>query len=419
MRRLPGLFFYVASFSLARGGLFLAPIVLANLLAPADYGVLELAQAIASMGTTILALGTSAAVPLVLVRKIGSASWGGILLHQFSAAALLLVLALAAWAENAAPVVWVAAACTGVLMLQALWSVTLKSRGRGEASLLLDAGFWGILGMTAALGLAFGVPLVARGQWVFAALFAYLSALITFTFWRFIQLPARSALPMYGPTIRTGFPLMTASLLALLATTSGRLGIGLLSSPEMTSQYAILFRATALPIVAHQIIIVAGFRQIFEMSEPALERRLQVIVALVTACVIGFWLFSDIAGLLLGPAFIKAFAQHRAAGLLILTQSIMWSAIALNDLANTRAQSALLVGRLTALYFAVVLPLAWWFLSLKPISLELFVPVHSVVMGGYFLTQVLAMTMFGIRLWRPWALAGGAFVTLSILTGLN
>ena len=72
---------YLASFGIARGGLFLAPILLANLLAPSDYGMLELSQAIGSVGASVFALGTAAAVPLVLVRKIAEVSWRSILLH--------------------------------------------------------------------------------------------------------------------------------------------------------------------------------------------------------------------------------------------------------------------------------------------------------------------------------------------------
>ena len=126
MSRLYRGFFYLLSFGLARGGLFFAPIVLANLLSPSDYGTLEFAQAIASMGAAVLALGTSAAVPLVLVRKIKTASWGGVLLHQIATVVALLLVALVSWQLDAKPVVWFAAACTGALMLQGLWSVTLK-----------------------------------------------------------------------------------------------------------------------------------------------------------------------------------------------------------------------------------------------------------------------------------------------------
>lgn len=415
MGRLSRTIYYLASFGLARGGLFLAPIVLANLLTPADYGTLELAQALASLGATVLALGTSGAVPLVLLRNVTTASWGGVLVHQVGSVALLVGLALAAVLAGASPVLGLAALCTGALMLQGLWSVTLKSLGRGEASLLMDAGFWGILALAAMAAYGLAVPAAQRGVWAFSALAVYLAVLACWTVWRLTQAAPRCASRMYTSTVRTGLPLMAVTLLAMLATTSGRFGIGLLSTPEMTAEYAVLFRATALPIVAHQVIIVARFRQIFELPTSELERRLPMVVGLVGASVVLFWLLSDVAGVLLGPAFVSAFARHHTEGLLILSQCILWSAIALNDLINTRSQSAGMVARGSTLYFALVLPLAWWFLSSRPVTLSLFVPIHSAVMAGYFLTQAVVMWHCGIKLLRTWGLTLGGFLSLSAL----
>jgi O-antigen/teichoic acid export membrane protein len=415
MGRLSRTIFYLASFGLARGGLFVAPIVLANLLAPADYGALELAQALASIGATVLALGTSAAVPLVLVRKVTTASWGGVLLHQAGSVALLVGLALAAVMAGAPPVIWLTALCTGTLMLQGLWSVTLKSQGRGEASLLMDAGFWGVVTLAAMVAYGLMIPTIQRATWALGALVAYLAALACWTVWRLAEAAPDSASRMYAPTVRTGLPLMAVTLLALLATTSGRLGIGLLSTPEITADYAVLFRATALPIVAHQVIMVARFRQIFELPTLELERRLPVVVGLVGASAVVFWLLSGVAGGVLGPAFVSAFTRHRTEGLVILSQCILWSAIALNDLVNTRSQSAGMVARGSALYFVLVLPLAWWFLSSRQVTLSLFVPVHSAVMAGYFLTQAMVMWRCGIKLVRTWGLTLGGFLALSAL----
>jgi O-antigen/teichoic acid export membrane protein len=415
MGRLSRAIYYLVSFGLARGSLFLAPIVLANLLVPSHYGTLELVQALASVGATVLALGTSATVPLVLVRNITTATWGGVLLHQAGSVALLAGLVVVALLFSAPSVVWLTALCTGGLMLQSLWSVTLKSQGRGEASLLIDAGFWGVMALSVLVAYGLAVPSAQRAAWAVGALAIHLTALVCWTVWRLAQVVPRETYRTYASTVSAGLPLMAVTLLALLATTSGRLGIGLLSTPENTADYAVLFRATALPIVAHQVIMVAGFRQIFELPMSEIERRLPVVVGLVGACVVAFWLLSGVAGALLGPAFVSAFARHRVEGLLILSQCILWSAIALNDLVSTRSQSAGAVARGSALYFAVVLPLAWWFLSSRPVTLSLFVPVHSAVMTGYFLVQVVVMWRCGIRLLRTWGLTLAGFLGLSVL----
>ena len=84
MSQILSVFLFLLSFGLARGGLFFAPIILANLLAPSDYGTLEFAQALASFSATVLALGTSGAVPLILVQKIKRCGRGTVMVIPYA-----------------------------------------------------------------------------------------------------------------------------------------------------------------------------------------------------------------------------------------------------------------------------------------------------------------------------------------------
>lgn len=404
---------YVGSFGLGRGALFISPLVLANLLAPSHYGMLEFAQAIASLAVPILALGTASVVPLVLVRHIPSASWRAVLLHHLccaTAALVLFGLLLALGTEIA----WLVALAIGALLLQALWSVTLKSTGHAEASLLLDTGFWGSLALAAAIAFAFAQPGATRWAWVLGALGLYVTGLGAWTLRRLLLESGPRPPLLYLQTLQTGLPLMTGGLLALLATTSGRLGVGVLAGPELTAEYAVLFRATAVPVVAHQILMVAVFRKLFEVDQAILERGLPVIVAAVTACVLLFWAASDFIAPVFGNAFELAFARNRTETVLILAQSILWSAIALNDLVNTRLQTTAPVAKACAAYLAAALPLAWYFLSRETPTLAVFVPAHSLLMAGYFLVQAGAMWFAGARIARTWALTLAAFAAISV-----
>lgn len=406
---------YLLSFGLARGALFFSPIILANLLTPLNYGRLELAQAIASIAVLVLTMGTANAIPLVLVRKIKSATWQAILTHHSLAGLLLAAIALFSFLSGYSSVVWLAALVTAALMQQALWSVTFKSLGRSQASLFTDAAFWGLLALTALYASFFEMPAAERWELVVGAVVVYFVVLMISTLTQLTGTRVSVNNLKYLATLHTSYPLMIASLMGVIAVTSGRLGIGLLSTPEILADYAILYRATALPIIAHQIIIIARYRQIFELSAERLQRRLPVIVGLVFASVVLFWLLSDIAVLLLGPAFNSAFTRYPAEGLLILTQCILWSAIALNDLVNARAQIAGPVAKATAFYFSLVLPIAWWFLSSQSVTLALFVSTHSLIMGGYFLVQIVVMWHRGIKLKATWAFALTGFVAMSMI----
>ncbi|MCR9242061.1 MAG: hypothetical protein NXH87_11845 [Rhodobiaceae bacterium] len=317
------------------------------------------------------------------------------------------------WLFGFADIVLFAVFCTAILMLQGLWSVTLKSLGYGEASLLLDFGFWGVLSLGVLTAYLFSASDIQRMQTANAVLAVYFLSLYAWTVWKFRAAPP-GLFADYKSTILGGMPLMAVGVLALLATTSGRLGIGLLSSVEMTADYSILFRATALPIVVHQLIVVAKFRRVFDLPVGDLQKLLPVIITLVALSVGGFWVLADWLGFLLGPAFVKTFAAHRVEGLLILSQSVLWSAIALNDLVNNRSQTSKQAAWAAALYIAVALLGGWWFLSGAPVTLALFVPVHSLVMLGYLVVQIVVMRLCGIQLWRMWLLALASFVSFSL-----
>lgn len=410
--------FFVASFGFGRGALFAAPIVLANLLEPAEYGTLEFVQALASIFSVVLGLGTASLVPLILVRQNQTISFFGVLAHQTGCATFLALLAVGAYFFRLSSVVGLTTLAVGALMLQLLWSSTLRSNGRGEASLIVDAGFWGGLALVAFVVSV--LTLDSRVRWlaVVGGLIGYFLVLLCVTLLKgFCSYRSGDAL-RYKETVGAGVPLMIGTLLSFLATTSGRLGIGLLATPEVTAQYAMLFRATAIPMVAHQMIMVSQFRQIFALSEHELQYRLPMISVLVTSSVLVFWLFSGLIGVVLGPAFDAVFALYPKVALLILAQCILWSGIAINETLNNRAQTA---GRMifpAIVYFILAFALSWCFLTSQGVELEVFVPVHSLVMVGYFLVQVVVMCRCKLYFVRTWVATLLSFLGVSALTQL-
>jgi hypothetical protein len=270
--------------------------------------------------------------------------------------------------------------------------------------------------MAALVAAGAGFQPTQRNSWALAGLTLYVVVLAAFTMARFTPASKDLSLRTYGAALRLGMPLMVVTLFSLLATTSGRLGIGIFTTPEMTADYAVLYRAMAVPIVAHQIVVVGQFRKFFEVSIDHLERKLPVIVILVAASVVLFWALSGPLGWLLGPAFVSAFERYRMEGLIILAQCVLWSAIALNDLISARRLIAPVVARWSAVYFAVTLPLFVVFLVRQEVDMRTFVVSHALLMLGYFTTQALAMSASGVRLKRTWMSTWIAFACLALLS---
>lgn len=404
---------YVLSFGLGRGALFLAPLLLANFLAVSEYGILETALAAASVWASTASLGTSSAVPLVLLRNNKQATMRGIVVHQLLVVAVAVCFALFAMAMHW-PLVWkLTALMVACLVMQGLASTHLKTLGHGDASVLIDAG---LLGLMAAAVLAAhylsGASLIDFA--VMAALLYVLVLVVAYS--RVLATQSRAQVPWaWLASIKVGLPLMLGGLVSLLATTSGRLGMGLLASPELTAVYAVMVRAGALPIVAHQLILIAKFRNLFAQPDQAVERAVLQIVLLVAASVLGFFVLSPWLGFVLGSAFVSAFSQHKSAGMLIASQAVLWSAIALNDLVIARHQLMHKVLRYSVGFLALALVLGWLALAWFGLSLEKFVLIHSCVMLSFYVAQSWIMNVLGLQLVRVWLTTVALYLLLALV----
>lgn len=409
-KRLLGMLRYLAVFGLARGTLFFAPLVLASLLPATDYGLFEWAYATAMLLATLAALGTPNLVPLVLLgTPPPGVSMKGIRLHQLAVAALFGTGAAVA-ASTGFPSASQAALLAAVLVLQSLRSTELRSNGKADASLLVDTALLGCM-MLAAAAMFLARPELATAATLGAAvacLFGLLLPLLR-------DVRAGEAFAAWWPTLWAGQALMLTGLLATLVTSSGRLGMGWLADPELTATYSVLARGAALPIVAHQVIMVAGFRRAFVDERDALERTLLTVLAVVAASATGFWLVAPSLSFVLGPAFAIAAAAHRSDLLWLLIQSVLWSGIALNDLMNTRFNTAAKVLRVSVPTFLLLALCALFVLLRLGISLSMFVRVHGALMLAFYVAQACVMRVAGIQMTRVWCFAIGAYLALALL----
>ncbi len=406
---------YVLSFLLGRGGLFAAPLLLANLLPTADYGVLETAQAAASLIGYSAAMGTVGVVPLVLLGHSTKTSLATIAAHHLFMAAMCLAAAALAVAFNTSAVWQLAGLLSAGVLLQSLASTHLKTEGHREASILLDAGLFSLMALA-----AFGAFLMKTQaiKWVVVVVLGYV-AMLTFVYARQVQrewvagqpLPWRAALAM-------GFPLMLGGIVSLLATTSGRLGIGMLAGPLIAADYAVLSRAAALPIIAHQLILIARFRNLFTLPHAEVERAAAQIVMLVAASALGFWLLAPWLGALLGPAFIAAWTKHPVPGAWIAAQAILWSAIALNDLVISRHQVMPRILPFSIGFIVLALASGWVLLHLVGVDLAHFVYAHAGVMLLFYGVQSAAMAKNGVQLWRVWRITVGSYLGMIVLVSI-
>lgn len=400
---------FVVGFGTARSLLFVAPIALANLLPLDHYGRFELAHSCATIAALLLGFGLPATVPLLRLRDEIEGRWDSLLLlvAVLAGACLLVGLGAAAWFKSLYSMPALVALAVGVLMLQGLWTTTLKSKGQSTSAVFLEAGFWAV--SVAGAGLIYLSGNALPEGTISGTLLAYAVALMIVTVVQFNRSRAGTiSVTDLRRNLTLGLPLMFTSLLTVIIVSSGRLVLGQTSGGETVGLYAVLYRSTTLPLVGHQILTIAVFRQIFSWSDDVLRARASVIVLGVTGLVLAFWLLEPPLGYLLGQRFTETFKTYRVEGLTLLLQTILWSAIALNDLINSRLQIAGQVTRTTAPVLALGLG-ALWFLTLARADtldsgelLHDFILGHFALMVAFYAAQCAASALQGHTFFRLW-----------------
>lgn len=392
MKRLAALLAYLGCFLAARGLLFASPLLLASVLPAAEYATMEWALATATLASAVLTLGTGSLVPVVLV---GSAPAGislrAIRLHHLAVIALALAVSATWWLGLPMAKVGL---LLGALSLVALKSTELKSHGQATASLLLDALLLASMAALAWLG-GGPTPIAALSPWL-----APLALLLVLAGRALLDLGLREwpvARQEWVAVIQAGLPLMVTGALATLVTTSGRAGVGALLPGDEAAAYSVLSRGAALPIVAHQALVVAAYRRLFVVEPASLVRLLLGIVLGVAASALTLWWLLPALGWLLGPAFTEASGRHPQVLLVLLAQALLWSAIALNDLLNVRHGSSAKVLRWTLPGALLLLALAFAAFLLSSRSLQAFVVIHGAAMMVFYLLQCLAMRANGVQ----------------------
>ncbi len=400
----------MASFGLARGALFFAPVLIANLLPVDEYGKIELAHSIAVLVALIMGFGLPSSVPLILLRGEVTARWDTMLLLCGLLSALLMVSAIFVLIGTGEmfglPILVLLFAA--ILILQQLWSATLKSKGRSTGSVFLEAGFWTVMVAGAAAVTRFGLPSIA----ISVVMALYGAFLWLHTARDFLRSREKSRIFDLLVNLRLGGPLMFTTLLTLCTVSAGRLILGSVTDVTTVGVYAVLYRSTMLPLIGHQILNIALFRRLFTWDDEVLMRRVAVLPACVTLGVMVFWLLADRFGFLLGQRFVDTYTTHRIEGVVILGQTILWSAIAQNDLLVTRFQIAGHVARRMFFVLLVCLPGLAILTGSTTSSetLRTFVFGYSIVIFLYYIIQSAVIARRGHHFTLLWSTATVGFL---------
>jgi|APSaa5957512535_1039671.scaffolds.fasta_scaffold53902_1 O-antigen/teichoic acid export membrane protein len=401
---------YFFVFITTRGLLFFAPLVIANYISIEQYGILEWSFAFATILASVLAFGTNSLVPLV---STGIAPPGvtfkSIYFHHLLMVVAAMALVLLLINSDKALIVLL---LFMAVALRSLYSIKFKSIAQPEKSLIIDSSLFGMMMIVVLVVDAFNSGYEYQSIWIFTSLYSAVLVIILVAL--YFNLNSVHERIQWKHALIAGAPLMISGVISTLVITSGKLGIGLFFEEKVMGEYAFLSRVGALPIVLYQIIIVSIFREIFTKSEYELGNLCFKIMLLIVVGVPVIWVMSPYLDHIFGNVFRTLFEGNSSALYLLLTQSLLWCGIALNDLVNSRFKTARSVLNWTAPTLFLLLVVTFIFINLNDYGMNAFIIAHSIIILVFFSVQSVTMFFKGVKLLKFWLLSVSSYIFLTL-----
>lgn len=334
-----GHLFFLANFIVAKGVVYLMPLVVAATASAQLYGGVELALAIGLQACAIL-LGAPLAgiVQIYLIkgdREVGDL----LLLLTFASALALSVLTSLLWLVRADSMVILVASILTVTVLQNTASTWYRMRGERNRTAWADSVSILIAGVVVA-GVVAGFGADATGIAAFAfTLLTGLTALLSGA--ALLRHRTAGLRRRLLAASRVGLPMMVVGMFSIWLGVGGRILIGF-TSAESLAAYSLAFRISGLALGVHQLATTAAFPALYATRTKQADRLLSLFMLAVLAVSIGL--------AIVGPYAIDVMhfsalapgdrAMFRALVPLTSLQTYLWIGYALLQFRINRSRAA-------------------------------------------------------------------------------
>ena len=273
-----GHLFFLANFVLAKGAVYLTPLVLAAIAGAQLYGGIELALAIGLQACAILLGAPLAGITQVYLikrdRAVGDLLWW---LTFVSSLALLLLTGL----------FWLADAGSGTLLIVSVLAATViqntastwfRMRGERNRTAWADSVSILIAGIVViGVVVAFGTGATGIAALIFTVLTGLTALTSAAVLLRHRAADLRGRL---AKASRIGLPMMVAGMFAIWLGVGGRILIGI-TSPADLAAYSLAFRIAGLALGIHQLATTAAFPRLYATRTRQADRLLAMFMTAV------------------------------------------------------------------------------------------------------------------------------------------
>jgi len=365
---------------------FLAPLLVAELLSKEDFGILE--YALAGLGmvlNTIVNAGVPAAYPYFKLKDSQSKLNNAFSLHYVWLLLFFISTQVVYILFNFSIHYYIALNVAYIISNQIYISTQLKTNEKISYAVFIDSGVYIIL-------LSFYIlsylGVVKAEILVFSHIItAYALVYTGYAITKIIKLNTHKIFYNYGKVLSYSIHVLISGLLIYFITVSGRILIEFfLHDFELVGIYAYYFRLSAVVVMIYQVINIAFFKQMYLIDPKILDKYfslcfliLYVISIVVFVCTPYFLpYFSEF--------FTSTIQTYKGVYFLLSTQMIFWIATALLSNIIDREKLASKNNPFFLILLALFIVSLFVFKSI--LSLDVFTLIHLIVISCASLIQI-------------------------------
>jgi len=381
-----GKIWFFLSFIVSKGVVFIAPLLVAELLSKEDFGILE--YALAGLGmvlNTIVNAGVPAAYPYFKLKDSQSKLNNAFSLHYVWLLLFFVSTQVVYILFDFSIHYYIALNVAYIISNQIYISTQLKTNEKISYAVFIDSGVYIILLSFYILSY---IGVVKAEIEVFSHIITgYALVYTVYAIGKIITLNMHNIFHNYGKVLSYSIHVLVSGLLIYFITVSGRILIEFfLNDFEMVGIYAYYFRLSAVVVMIYQVINIAFFKQMYLIDPKTLDKYfsmcflvLYVISIIVFVCTPYFLpYFSEF--------FTSTIQTYKGTYFLLSTQMIFWIATALLSNIIDREKLASKNNPFFLVLLALFIGSLYVFKSI--LSLDIFTLIHLIVILCASLIQI-------------------------------
>ena len=383
-------FWFFLSFVTSKGIVYLAPLILAEVLTKEDFGVLE--YALAGLGMVLNSLinfGVQSAYPFFTLKDNNQNLTDAFRLHYVWLLLFFIVCQITYYAFQFNLSYFIALNVAYVVSNQVYISTQFKTDERISQAVILDSGVYIILILFAVLS-SFNIinTSIQSVSWLIQgyALFYVFKAVR-----QIFKIDFTTVWYKYFTVIKYSFHVLLGGLLVYFITVSGRIFIEFFFKDfELVGIYAFYFRLSAVVVMVYQVINIAFFKKMYQLDPKILDHYFSICFVVLYAISLLAFLLTPFVLPNFSDYFVSTIKEHKSMYFLLATQMVFWIATALFSNIIDREKLASKNNPLFLVLLVVFVSVL--FLLKVNLNLQLFTFIHMLVV--FFAAMIQTYTLY-------------------------